>query len=302
MQDSLHCFVSLQSIHKKKIKNQLMQVSETARAPKISQAVPTAQKERIVILDSLRGFAILGILLMNILNFSLPGVSHDPSILNETGINFNTWYFISLVPDGTQRALFSMLFGGGIILFVRSAEKKVEGIRPADYFFRRQLWLLVFSLFDVFILLWSGDILLDYALWGMVLFTFRNLSPKALLVAAGICLLFMLARENRDLYKDKKIIARGEAIAAMDTTKVRLSPGQKEQLAAMNDFKERVSLEKSSKEWKPIYAKQAGAVTKTSTSFVPTGILTALYTMFFSRHGMFCCSCFLEWLSLKWEF
>ena len=94
-----------------------------------------------------------------------------------------------------------MLFGAGILLFVRSAQKKVEGIRPADYFFRRQLWLLVFSLFDVFILLWNGDILLDYALYGMILFTFRNLSPKKLIIAAGVCLLLMLARENRNLYE-----------------------------------------------------------------------------------------------------
>jgi uncharacterized protein len=63
-----------------------MQVIETAQEKKISQAAPTAQKERIVILDSLRCFAILGILLMNIPGFGLPGVSHDPSILNETGI------------------------------------------------------------------------------------------------------------------------------------------------------------------------------------------------------------------------
>ncbi len=181
----------------------------TATPKPIVYAAPTAQSERIIILDSLRGIAILGILLMNIGSFGLPGFSHDPSIVGETGLNYNTWYYVSLLFDGTQRALFSMLFGAGIILFVRSAENKSTGIKPADYFFRRQLWLLVFGLFDIFILLWSGDILLDYALWGMVLFTFRNLSPKALLIAAGICLMLMLARENRDFYKDKKLNEAG---------------------------------------------------------------------------------------------
>ncbi len=214
---------------------------ELTTAPKSIHAAPTAQSERIIILDSLRGIAILGILLMNIPSF---GLGADPFINSETGINFTTWHFIKLIPDGTQRALFSMLFGAGIILFVRSAQKKTEGIKPADYFFRRQLWLLVFSLFDVFILLWPGDILLDYALWGMVLFTFRNLSPKALLIAAGICLLLMLVRENRDFYKDKKMIAKGEAIAAIDTTQTKLTPKQKEELGAMTSFKEKSSLEK----------------------------------------------------------
>src|SRR5688572_6035302 len=125
-----------------------------------SYAAPVAQNERIIILDSLRGIAILGILLMNIPAFSLPG---NTSVLNETGLNYYLWYFVSIIPDGTQRALFSMLFGAGIILFIRSQERKVGGLQPADYFFRRQLWLMAFSLFDVFILLWYGDILLDYA-------------------------------------------------------------------------------------------------------------------------------------------
>jgi len=88
------------------------------------QAAPVAQSERITILDSLRGFAILGILLMNIGSFGLSG---DTFALAETGINYKTWYFISWVPDGTQRALFSMLFGAGIILFMRNIEKKQKG-------------------------------------------------------------------------------------------------------------------------------------------------------------------------------
>ena len=209
-----------------------------------SFAAPTAQSERITILDSLRGFAILGILLMNIGSFGLSG---DVFALQETGTNFRTWYFIAWVPDGTQRALFSMLFGAGIILFMRNIERKVEGIRQADYFFRRQIWLLVFSLVDVFLLLWNGDILLDYALYGMLLFTFRNLPPKKLLIAAGVCLLLMLARENRNLYNDKKVIARGEAVTALDTTKVKLTPKQKQQLGAMQEFKESSSLEKRAK-------------------------------------------------------
>lgn len=210
-----------------------------------TQAAPVAQKERITILDSLRGFAILGILLMNIPSFG--GASHDPTILNETGANYRTWFLISWIFDGTQRALFSMLFGAGIILFVRSAEKKVDGLQPADYFFRRQLWLLVFSLFDVFILLWSGDILLDYALFGMMLFTFRKLPAKNLLIAAGVCLLFMLARENRDFYKSKKVITRGEAAEAIDTSTIKLTSSQKGQLSALNDFRERSTLEKRKK-------------------------------------------------------
>jgi uncharacterized protein len=91
-------------------------------------AAPVSQEERIVLLDSLRGIAILGILLMNIPGFALPDpVYHDPSVLNEWGtINFRTWYFIDWFMEGSQRALFSMLFGAGIILFISRQEKRVK--------------------------------------------------------------------------------------------------------------------------------------------------------------------------------
>lgn len=170
-------------------------------------AAPVSQTERIIILDSLRGIAILGISVMNIPAFGMANNGHDPSIGSEFGtINFSVRHFIEWFPEGTQRAVFSMLFGAGIILFVNGKEKTAEGLLPADYFFRRQLWLIIFSLFDVFILLWWGDILLDYACVGMIMFTFRNLSPKRLLIGASFCFLFTLARENADLYQDKKMI------------------------------------------------------------------------------------------------
>ncbi len=208
-------------------------------------AAPVQQIERIDILDCLRGIAILGILLMNIPSFSLPGVvGHDPSTLNELGtINYYVWYVVNWGFDGTQRALFSILFGAGILLFVGRKEKNLEGLQPADYFFRRQLWLIVFSLFDVYILLWNGDILFDYACYGMLLFTFRKLSPQKLLLAASICLLLIIARDNRDLYEQKKMIRVGEAAAAIDTTKFKLTSLQQEQLGNMTAFKERFTKE-----------------------------------------------------------
>ncbi|HVE61498.1 MAG TPA: DUF418 domain-containing protein [Chitinophagaceae bacterium] len=209
----------------------------------ISSTSPTAQKERIVILDSLRGIAILGILLMNIGGMGLPFYS-DPTVLDEKGINHTSWYLMTWFADGTQRALFSMLFGAGIILFVANQEKKVGGLQPADVFFRRQLWLLLFGLINIYILLWSGDILFDYACYGMLMFVFRNWSPKKLLIGAGVCMLLMIARENRNLYQDKKMIYRGERILAMDTSVNKLSLLQKDDLGAMTDFKERAPLEK----------------------------------------------------------
>lgn len=226
-----------------------------------SVAAPVAQQDRIIILDSLRGFAILGILLMNIPAFALPNpVGHDPSLLNEWDtINFKVWNFIEWIPDGTQRAIFSMLFGAGILLFIGGKEKKLDGLLPADYFFRRQLWLMVFSLIDVFVLLWFGDILLDYAILGMIMYSFRKLSPKALLIGAGFCFIFMLARENRDLYQDKKIISRGEMVASMDTSTVKIDVIQKEQLTAMQEFRDKTSLKGRTKQMEKAMLKTQGS-------------------------------------------
>ncbi|MDX2046238.1 MAG: hypothetical protein SFU87_05600, partial [Chitinophagaceae bacterium] len=191
-------------------------------SPNGNQTAPVSQSERIVILDSLRGIAILGILLMNIPGFGLaPAVIDDPSILNENVLNYYLWYIFGLgVFEGSQRALFSMLFGAGTIIFISRLEKRTEGLLPSELFFRRQLWLLVFGLFNAFVLLWYWDILYHYAICGMILFAFRRMKPKHLLIAAGACLLLMTARENRDFYKEKSVIAKGEKIAAIDTTKV----------------------------------------------------------------------------------
>jgi uncharacterized protein len=204
-------------------------------------AAPTNQSERIVIIDSLRGIALLGILMMNIPYFALPDPAADNLTLrHELGtINQQVWYFINWFLEGSQRAIFSMLFGAGIILFITRLEKRTEGTMPVEYFVRRQLWLLVFGLVNAFILLWSGDILFEYAIAGIIVFVFRKLPVKYLLIAAGVCLLLMTVRENRDFYKQKKVISRGEAIAKIDTAKTKLTDQQKEELGAMTGFKER---------------------------------------------------------------
>jgi len=204
-------------------------------------AAPVSQHERIIILDALRGMAILGILLMNIPGFSLAVPSGwDPSVLNEAGtINYKLWYFVEWFPEGTQRAIFSLLYGAGIILFMKRQEQKLDGVKPLEYFIRRSLWLMVFGLINAWVLLWWGDILFDYACYGMIMVVFRNLPVKSLLIGAVVCFLLMVARDNRDLYLEKKVITRGEQVAAMDTTKIKLTDKQKGQLEAMNEFKDK---------------------------------------------------------------
>ena len=224
-------------------------------------ATPVAQQERIVILDGLRGIALLGILLMNIPYMGLPEPSFDHLLLNnELGtINEKVWWYVNWIPEGTQRAIFSLLFGAGILLFVSRLEKRMDGMWPAEYFLRRQLWLTVFGLFNGYILLWPGDILFQYSIIGIVAFVFRRLPVKGLLIASVICLLLMTARENRDLYKQKDMIQKGELVAKLDTTKVKLTDVQKEELGAMTGMKEKSDTAALKKEMKRNLEKSTGS-------------------------------------------
>ncbi|WP_040396656.1 DUF418 domain-containing protein, partial [Cesiribacter andamanensis] len=135
------------------------------------QPAPTSASQRIDVLDSLRGIALLGILLMNIPAFSRP-YGNDPAIFGETGLNFQLWFGVDWIFEGTQRALFSLLFGAGILLFMNSRSRQADGATAQDLFLRRQLWLILFSLFDIYILLWHGDILFDYACLGLLALAF----------------------------------------------------------------------------------------------------------------------------------
>ena len=92
-------------------------------------AAPVSQSERIIFIDSLRGIALLGILMMNIPYFAIPDPATDNLTLrHELGtINQQVWYFINWFLEGSQRAIFSMLFGAGIILFITRLEKRIAG-------------------------------------------------------------------------------------------------------------------------------------------------------------------------------
>lgn len=225
--------------------------------PTTTLAAPVGQQERIIILDSLRGIAILGILLMNIPGFGLSLVqTSDPSVLNETGLNYKTWFMVDWALSGTQRAIFSMLFGAGMILFITKLEKRTSGMEPAIYFFRRQMWLLGFGLLNAFVLLWFWDILYAYAIYGMLLFVFYRLPAKTLIILALVNLLLMTARENVDLYRNKNTITKGERVAMIDTVQTKLTDLQKEDLGAMIAIKERstreAKLKNAEKEFKAV--------------------------------------------------
>ena len=147
---------------------------------------PVQKDERIYSLDIIRGIVLLGILLMNIVGFGLGhGAYNDPTVIGgSTGWNLRVWEITSMFFEGTMRGLFSLLFGVGMFVLTERLEKRGGGIRVADIYFRRTLWLIVFGLIHSYLLLWEGEILYNYGLIGLLIFSFRNVSPKKLVAIA----------------------------------------------------------------------------------------------------------------------
>ncbi|QJW90808.1 DUF418 domain-containing protein [Spirosoma taeanense] len=158
---------------------------------------PVNRAERLHTIDIIRGFALLGILLMNIGLFGLPLMTYFPKLftLPPDSLDYKFFATISIVFEGTMRALFSMLFGAGILLFTAKKDLQADGYGIADYYYRRLLWLVAFGLLNAFVLLWPGDILYSYGLVGLLLFPFRKLRPTTLFLVAGLCFLISFGKE-----------------------------------------------------------------------------------------------------------
>lgn len=175
-------------------------------APEQPTFQPVAREERICSMDAIRGFALLGILLVNILDFGLPhAATDDPSVAGgATGANLAAWAINFILFEGKMRALFSMLFGAGIVILTSRAEERGASAYIADIYYRRNLWLFLFGLFHAY-LIWWGDILYFYGIAALFLFAFRKLAPKTLLIAGCIVLGLQLPRTILEAYSLRSI-------------------------------------------------------------------------------------------------
>src|SRR5690606_21869330 len=170
--------------------------AETLTAPPLAapaRAQPTAS--RIEALDFVRGVALFGILYMNVVAFGLPYAYANPANAGGAdGANLWVWAFGEIFVEGTQRGLFSLLFGASAILLTSRLE--AAGRRDAaDIYARRNLWLIVFGLVDAYLLLWPGDILFLYGLAALALHPFRNMAPGRL-IACGLAVLLVACAWN----------------------------------------------------------------------------------------------------------
>ncbi|MDI9546724.1 MAG: DUF418 domain-containing protein [Chloroflexota bacterium] len=148
---------------------------------------PTSESERIEVLDVLRGFALFGILLVNMIAFGQVMMAAATLPLDyETALDHVAGWGIRWLAEGKFYSLFSLLFGMGFTLQMMRAEAK--GRRFVPVYLRRSLVLLVIGVLHG-ILFWVGDILAIYAVLGVLLLLFRHMRPRNLLIWAVVILL-----------------------------------------------------------------------------------------------------------------
>ena len=154
------------------------------------QAGPIESAERSRLLDSLRGWALLGILVANMMSFIgyffVPDEARNAMLLAR--FDDVSEFLLEWLVVGKFYSIFSLLFGIGFAIQLGRLEQRGEGV---PRYMRRLIILFLIGIAHM-LLLWLGDIVALYALMGAVLLLFRRLNDRALLWSAVICWLIPL--------------------------------------------------------------------------------------------------------------
>jgi uncharacterized protein len=199
-------------------------VETTAGVEATPRIEPVSAAERFFAVDALRGFALLGILAMNIVGFGWPGAAYGNPFRGGgfEGLDRGIWFLNHVIFEAKMMTLFSMLFGAGFILLDQRAGARGAPVRGVYY--RRILWLLVIGLIHSY-LIWNGDILVFYAECGLLLYFFRNLRPRTLVilgVSASLILVPIVFGIGAGIEYMKAATARVEAQAKAGETPAEL--------------------------------------------------------------------------------
>ena len=143
------------------------------------QIKPTGVNERIISIDVMRGFALLGIFVVNMLFFHTPYIYVNPYTWYQNPSDYETFKMIDIFVQGSVYPLFAMLFGYGLAMQFMKSE--ANGRPFAKFAVRRLSVLLLIGCIHAF-LIWAGDILITYALAGFVLILMIRLKPIWLLL------------------------------------------------------------------------------------------------------------------------
>ncbi len=167
-------------------------------------------------LDTLRGIALLGLFVTGIWEFG--GFTANEQTLYRIGThggNYKLLTAVSILLEGKMPALLAMVFGAGIVLFMQKKEHPAA-IPAPDAYIRRQMWLIIFGIFNAFILLAPGDILFQFAVAGILLFAFWRLPARGLFIGAILCTLIYCGKQYWNYADDKKDHKKYLAVTAVE--------------------------------------------------------------------------------------
>ena len=204
-------------------------------------AEPLGERDRISSVDTLRGFALLGILVMNITTFGLPDIfDFNPTATGPISrFNMLLWSARFVLFDGKMRAIFSMLFGAGVILLTSRLEKRGESAGAADIFLRRNMWLTLFGVLHAYFI-WFGDILYLYGITALLfLYPCRKLKARTLLTAGIAALLTFAVYHGVRMEQRRHLAQRAAAASVLQSAGQSLSDEQKEDVKDWQTVMER---------------------------------------------------------------
>lgn len=166
----------------------------------VSALGPSAPQERIAAIDALRGFALLGILIVNIRLFAnIDAVYFNPLAAGPLSrADLAVWWMGELLAESKFMTLFSMLFGVGVVLMYE--RRRQAGLPTARVHYRRMLGLFIIGMAHAYVI-WHADILVPYAVCGCMVFLFRRWRAGwlitaglgFLLIGTGLIVLFHLS-------------------------------------------------------------------------------------------------------------
>ena len=193
--------------------------------PDTTSAGPVPESQRLGMLDLLRGFALLGIFMVNMQFFTMVfSAFMKPDVFGDAPwTDVLAWGFVKTFFEYKFISLFSVLFGAGMVVQMTRAKAKGRPFVPT--YLRRMVVLALIGLIHGF-LLWYGDILFIYSIVGTALLVARNWRPRTMFITAGsIIAFFFIAQLTIGLilyariggfHADTDADSRAETVAAAD--------------------------------------------------------------------------------------
>jgi uncharacterized protein len=151
----------------------------------MQNSMPVAANQRLVIVDALKGWALLGVVLLNYFYFFAVGKNWHT--LKPNGITTAVFYITQHFFGGKSWLLLSLLFGYGFAMLIDKLKREEK--YPYVFFVRRMFWLLVLAIINSAI--FFGDILKDYAVLGLLLLVIHKVTPKAKFLIGAVLLLLL---------------------------------------------------------------------------------------------------------------